>query len=175
MSTTFHLRIWTRFLAPVEDVWRIKTDPARIDAEFRPYAGFAMAEDAALARLLASGTPGELKGTFKLGRALPIAWPVRVEAVVPNVSFRDTSTNRLFTRFEHDHLFEPTPDGCRYVDAVTFTSTVPLQKVAAITLQRVFQHRHRVAAALLPTDPEATGVAVLRVLVEDEDEQRKAG
>lgn len=175
MPTTFHLRVWTRFLAPVEDVWRLKTDPARISEEFLPYASFRIQDDAALAQLLATGAPGELSASFKLGRALPVGWPIRVESVVPNVSFRDTSVNKLYARFEHDHLFETTPDGCRYVDAVTFVSTLPLQKATAIATKRMFEHRHRVAAKHLPTDPEATAVAVLRVLVEDEDEQRKAG
>lgn len=175
MPTTFHLRVWTRFLASVEDVWRLKTDPARIAEEFTPYASFRIRDDAALAALLANGGSGALEATFKLGRALPVAWPVQVESVVSGVSFRDTSTNRLYSRFEHEHLFEPTPDGCRYVDALTFVSTLPLQKATAIATKRMFEHRHRVAAKHLPTDPEATGVAVLRVLVEDADEQRKAG
>jgi ligand-binding SRPBCC domain-containing protein len=168
MSTTFHLRVWTRFLAPVEDVWRLKTDPKALSAEFAPYASFCIKDDAALARALGGEVPAELSASFRPGRVLPVPWPIRLESATRNVSYRDTSTNALFSRFEHDHTFEPTPDGCRYVDAVTFVSRAPLQKVFAIATQRMFQHRHRVAAKALQADPEATGVAVLRVLVEAE-------
>ncbi len=175
MPTTFHLRVWTRFLAPVEDVWRLKTDPGALAAEFRPLASFCVKDGDALRRALDGQVPAQLDASFRLARLLPVAWPLRMESVVAGVSYRDTSTNRLFSRFEHDHLFEPTPDGCRYVDAVTFVSTIPAQKATAILTKRLFEHRHAVAAKRLPTDPEATGVAVLRVLVEDEDEQRKAG
>lgn len=167
MATTFHLRVWTRFLAPVEDVWKLKTDPASIMAEFRPYASFCLDENA-VREAMAGHVPVDMKASLRLGRMLPVAWPSRLESVKPNLSFRDTSTNRLFSRFEHDHLFEPTPDGCRYVDAVTFTSTVPAQKITAILTKRLFEHRHMVAARSLPTDPQATGVSVLRVLVEAE-------
>jgi hypothetical protein len=54
-------------------------------------------------------------------------------------------------------------------------SRSPLQKLSAIATQRVFQHRHAVAAKRLPTDPQATGVAVLRVLVEGEEDAAAAG
>ncbi len=174
MSTTFHLRVWTRFLAPVEDVWRIKTDPAALAAEFKPYAAFSF-DAAGLSRALAGDVPVELSARLRLGQLLPVAWPIRLESAVLHTSYRDTSVNRLFSRFEHDHLFETTPDGCRYIDAVTFVSTLPAQKATAILTKRLFEHRHAVAAGLLPTDPQATAISVLRVLVEDEDEQRKAG
>lgn len=168
MATTFQLRVWTRFLAPVADVWALKTDPAAIQAEFRPWMAFCLPEGDALARALAGNVPTDLACSLRLGRVLPVAWPARVESAVKHQSYRDTSTNKLFSRFEHDHLFEVTPDGCRYVDAVTFTSTAPAQKVFAIATQRLFQHRHTVAAKRLPTDPQATAISVLRVLVEEE-------
>lgn len=168
MATTFHLRVWSRFLAPVEDVWALKTDPAALQAEFRPWATFAIPDGAALTRALGGDVPTTLDCSLRLGGVLPVAWPARVESAVAHRSYRDTSTNALYARWEHDHLFEVTPDGCRYVDAVTFTSRAPLQKVFAIATQRLFQHRHAVAAKRLPTDPQATAVAVLRVLVEEE-------
>ncbi|MFN9737158.1 MAG: hypothetical protein ACK59R_01230, partial [Pseudomonadota bacterium] len=66
MPTTFHLRVWTRFLAPVEDVWRLKTDPVRISEELSPYASFPIQDDAALARALTTGAPGELTASLWL-------------------------------------------------------------------------------------------------------------
>jgi ligand-binding SRPBCC domain-containing protein len=169
MATTFHLRVWTRFFAPLEDVWALKTDPAAIQAELQPWSSFSIKDGDALRRALGGDVPVDLSASLRLGQILPVSWPIHLASVVKHASFRDTSTNALFARFEHDHLFEVTPDGCRYVDAVTFTSKAPAQKLFAIGLQRHFQHRHAVAAKRLKTDPQATGVAVLRVLVEAKD------
>lgn len=175
MPTTFHLRVWTRFLAPVADVWRIKTDPALLAEEFAPYGSNGLTHTDVLQRALAGEVPASGEGTLRIGGFVPVAWPVTITEVTHHASFRDTSVNKLFSRYEHEHLFEETPDGCRYVDAITFVSTAPAQKLTAILVKRLFEHRHRVAAKRLPTDPEATGIAMLRVLVEDEDEQRKVG
>jgi ligand-binding SRPBCC domain-containing protein len=175
MPTTFHLRVWTRFLAPIDEVWKLKTDPDELEAEFRPWASLRV-DRAAIARALAGEVPCEV--AMRLGPGpvgVGIAWPATVDVAEPMKRFRDTSTNALYSRWEHEHLFEETPDGCRYVDAVTFVSRSPLQKLSAIATQRVFQHRHAVAAKRLPTDPQATGVAVLRVLVEGEEDAAAAG
>jgi ligand-binding SRPBCC domain-containing protein len=169
MATTFHLRVWTRFLAPVEDVWRLKTDGAALAAEFRPFWSFRVDDAEAYARAFAEGRPHEADGRLcPRGWPIGVRWPLRMESVEPGVSYRDTSQNRLYRRFEHTHLFEPTPDGCRYVDAVTFTPALPAQKLAAILTRRFFVHRHQVAATRLKADPQATGTSVLRVLVEQD-------
>lgn len=161
MPTTFHLRVWTRFLAPVEEVWKIKTDLRHISAEFGPWLSFQTVGDAIV-------SPGHWDARFGLRGLALLPWPIELTEVLPGERFVDTSQNALYRRFEHQHLFEPTPDGCRYIDAVTFESALPAQKLSAILTQRVFLHRHRVAARLLPTDPQATAVSVLRVLVEAE-------
>ena len=165
MPTTFHLRVWTRFLAPVEEVWRIKTDPRLIAAEFSPWFSFA-AVGGPPAEPLAH--PGHFDARFG-PRGLPLFnWPIDLQTVDRPRRFVDCSQNRLYTRFDHEHLFELTPEGCRYIDAVTFTPALPAQKLTAILTQRMFLHRHRNAARQLATDPQATAVAVLRVLVEAE-------
>jgi ligand-binding SRPBCC domain-containing protein len=169
MGTTFHLRVWTRFLAPVEDVWRLKTDPEALAAEFLPYVSFRVDDAESYVRAFAEGRAVEAAGRLcPRGWPVGVRWPMRLESVDPGTSYRDSSTNRLYTRFEHTHLFEPTPDGCRYVDAVTFTPALPAQKLAAILTRRFFVHRHRVAAGRLRADQQATGTSVLRVLVEQD-------
>lgn len=168
MPTTFHLRVWTRFLAPIDEVWKLETDPAEISAGFRPLATFRFSDEAALARALAGEVPVTVDARFGFGPVGVVAWPSTLDVVEPGKRFRDTSENALFSRWEHEHLFEETPDGCRYVDAVTFTPKLPAQKIMAIATQRMFQRRHRAAAKRLPTDPQATAVGVLRVLVEGE-------
>lgn len=106
MATTFHLRVWTRFLQPVEEVQRhVQQAPQN---------------------------PAKL----------------------------------LYTDFHHETLFEPSPDGCRYVDSLTFTPALPLQKLTAILTRRIFMHRHRLLAKNLASDPQATAIGVLRVKVE---------
>lgn len=168
MPTTFHLRVWTRFLAPVADVWRLKTDPARVEEEFRPHR-FRLGDPAALTRAVAGEVPTHVDASLAFaGLPVALAWPIELVEAVPMERFRDQSSNRLFRDFDHLHLFEPTSDGCRYVDAVTFTPALPAQKLTAILTRRLFVQRHRAAAAHLPADPQATGVGVLRVLVEAE-------
>lgn len=164
--TTFHLRVWTRYFASVEQVWAFKTDPRRLAEEFRPYLIFLLRDTDALRRAW-HGEPGEVRA-----RLLPlgVCWPLRVEEVDAPHRFRDTSQNRLYARFEHEHIFEPTPDGCRYIDVVTFTPTLPLQKLTAILTRRLFVHRHRVAARHLPADARTVGTSVLRVSLVDEPE-----
>lgn len=163
MPTTFHLRVWTRFLAPVEEVWRIKTDPSLVEAEFMPLLSFRL--PAELATLAAGAAPpvGTLSARLGPPGLALLPWPVTLSDVEPGRRFVDTSANALYRDWRHEHRLEPTPDGCRYIDAVTFTPALPAQKLAAILTRRLFLHRHRRAAALLPTDPQATAVGVLRV------------
>jgi ligand-binding SRPBCC domain-containing protein len=170
MPTTFHLRVWTRFFVPVEEVWAVKTDPERVSAEFFPFASMRW-KDVGAARQALSGVtlPAELQATVSLPFApVGVPWPIRLDAFERGVRFRDTSVNALYSRFEHEHVFEKTSDGCRYVDIVTFTPTAPLQKLAAIATRRLFVHRHNVVARQLAADPQVTGVGVLRVMVEEE-------
>lgn len=167
MPTTFQLRAWTRFLAAPEAVWAHKTDPEKLGAEFRPWFGFR-ADAEALSRALAGAAPADVAARLlPLGLPPGLAWPVHVRTASPPVSFTDTSTNALYSRFEHVHTVEPTCDGARYLDVVTFVPRA-LPKVVAIVTERLFAHRHQVSARGLPADKQATGVTVLRVLDEME-------
>lgn len=163
-TTTFHLRVWTRFFAPPERVWAMKTDPAALAAEFPAWAPFSVGDTAAFAAALAQARP--LEGQGRLG-VLP--WPVALTAVDPGRSFTDTSSNALYSRWEHQHIVEPTGDGARYIDAVTFTPRLPA-KLSAILTQRFFIQRHVRAAAAIDADARTVGVSVLRVWDPEEDE-----
>ncbi len=173
MPTTFQLRAWTRFLAPVDAVWAHKTDPARLGAEFRPWLRFDT-DGAALAAALSGAVPAEIAGRLlPLGLPPGIAWPVVVRAAEPPRTFTDTSSNALYSRFEHVHSVEATCDGARYLDVVTFTPRL-LPKAVAILTERLFAHRHAVSARGLPADKQATGVTVLRAIDEMELEAEGA-
>ena len=115
MPTTFSLRVWTRFLAPVEDVWKLKCDLKEISSEFGPWMRFCISDMDRIENV------GEDKGELGF-RGIPfgISWPLHLEQVEPQQRFIDRSSNLLYRDFRHEHLFEPTPDGCRYIDAVTF-------------------------------------------------------
>jgi ligand-binding SRPBCC domain-containing protein len=169
-ETTFHLRVWTRFFDPLERVWAVKTDPDVMRAEFPPGFSFDVDDPAALKRAFDAAEAVTVSGRFGALLLGPgrLPWPVRLEAVEPLRRYRDTSENALFTRFEHEHLFQETVDGTRYIDAVTFTPRLPAAKATAILMQRVFAHRHRVAARHLQPDTRTVGTAVLRVLGDDE-------
>ncbi len=169
MPTTFHLRVWTRFLAPPDQVWLLKTDPAALAAEFRPFLSLRVGDPRPLADALDRGEPATVDARL-CPRGLPfgVRWPIHLRGGTRPTVYTDASENRIYSRFEHEHRFEPTSDGCRYLDAVTFVPALPASKLVAILTRRFFVHRHTVAARRLPSDPQATGVSVLRVLVEAE-------
>ena len=171
MARGYHLRCWTRFRAPLEQVWALKTDPESLADEFRPWMSLDAPDLEAARRLLrGEGTPGTIASRLRLAGRLPgPPWPLHVEMVEPMTRYVDTSTNALFSEWHHEHLFEVGQSAVRYVDAVTFTPSerFPGPLTARLT-ERLFIHRHRRAARRLPTDERATAVSMLRVLVERE-------
>ena len=169
MPTAFLLRVWTRFFASPEEVWAAKTDPVALAKEFRPYLSFS-ADAEAMSRAFQSGVPTDIPAKLRpLGLPLGISWPVRIGEVRRPELYSDTSENKIYSRFSHVHSIEVTPDGCRYIDAVTFAPRA-FPKATALLTERLFRHRHRVSAKSLSADPQATGVTVLRVLIEEEVE-----
>ncbi len=163
MATTFVLRVWTRFGCPGERVWRHRVDG--LAPELSRWKHLWLEGDAPVAQEL---LPPEVTTTLApAGPLIPVTWPVRVTAVTPGTSWTDTSENALYARFSHEHTVEATSDGARYVDTVTFTPNGRAQKLAAQLTERMIIGRHRAMAKVLPADPQATGVSVLRVRVED--------
>ncbi|MEN9784878.1 MAG: hypothetical protein RLZZ299_142 [Pseudomonadota bacterium] len=159
----FHLRVWTRHLVPVETVWRAHTDPTALAASLGLPSGWVEG-----AVSFEGDAPREtvLRVRGPLGRGLPV-WPLRLTQVEPGVRYVDTSENTWFRAWSHEHLFEPTPDGCRYVDAITFAPAGPAPQLVADAVKRVFVRRHRWFARKLASDARATGISVLRARVED--------
>ena len=162
MSTTFYLRVWTRFFDPPERVWAVKTSAECFQQEFPALASFQLDHAAAL-EAVQQGRTAELGGRF-----LGVDWPVSIDGVEPGRRFVDRSVNSLFTSWHHEHRVEPTGDGTRYIDAVTFTPAVRAAKLQAVLTERFFVRRHRAAAPLLQADARTIGVSVLRVAI-DED------
>lgn len=167
MPTTFQLRAWTRFKASPDEVWALKTNPEKLGEEFRPWLAFT-ADPEALSRALAGAVPAKIDGRLRLlGLPPGIAWPIEMREAERPRRYTDVSANALYGRFEHTHIIESTTDGARYLDHVIF-EPVRLPKLVGILTERLFVHRHRVAARSLEADPQVTGVTVLRVLAEDE-------
>ena len=165
MATTFLLSVWTRFFETPERVWEIKTDPARVAEEFPWGLGISTTKPEVLAQAFSDARPCEVDATLGFAR---LSWPLRMEAIEPHRRFRDTSENALFSRFEHEHLLEPTTDGTRYIDKLVFQPALPAAKLLAIVTRRLFVHRHQVAARHLTADTRTIGVSILRVWGEGE-------
>lgn len=161
---TWRLRVWTRFLAPPDQVWALKTDPDRLAQELWPLV-LRFQDRAAVAQALQQGRPGRFPA-----RLYPpgLRWVTELSEVVPGQRFVDRSQNLLYRDFEHRHLVEPAQDGTRYVDDVRFTPAGPWPGLIVALTRLSFQSRHRRAARLLPHDPRATGVVVLRQVLEHE-------
>ena len=166
-ATAFRLRVWTRYFTTPAAVWAYKTDPERIQAELRPWLSLRLADPDALRAALTAGQTA-LETTARLTPP-GIAWPLQIQLVTPGACFEDRSENALFSRFEHRHTVEETPDGSRYIDDVVFQPRLPAAKLAAILTQRLFVHRHRVAAQHLPADARTVGTSILRVLIEEQE------
>jgi ligand-binding SRPBCC domain-containing protein len=164
MTTTFHLRVWTRYNEPIGRVWEVKTDPKLLADEFPCGLGLKVDDPSVLSDTLANGGTCRMDARFGI---TGIAWPVHITEVEPGKRFRDVSENALFSRYEHDHIFEETPDGARYIDAVTFTPKFPAPKLAAILTKDFFVRRHRAVAKILDADTRTVGTNVLRVLLEE--------
>lgn len=163
-TTTFHLRVSTRYFEPPERVWASRTEPGALSREFPPWAPFSLADPAALAAAIAQARPLDTAGRLGL-----LPWPISLVAVQPGVSLSDRSENALFSRFEHTLMVEPVRDGARCMETVTFTPRMPA-KVSAILTQRLFVTRHVRASAALAVDSRTVGVSVLRVWDPEEDE-----
>lgn len=161
---SWRLRVWTRFLAPPEQVWAFKTDPDRLAQELWPLV-LRFDDRAALVAALQQGLPGRFPA-----RLYPpgLRWVTELAQVEPGQRFVDRSQNLLYRDFEHRHVVQPVTDGTRYVDDVTFTPAGPWPELIVHLTRLSFQSRHRRAARHLPHDPRATGVVVLRQVLEHE-------
>lgn len=167
-TTTFHLRVWTRYFEPPERLWAARTDLGRLAAEFPAWAPLSLADPGALSAAVAAGGPLESQARVGL-----LPWPFALTQVEPGVAYQDTSDNALFARWAHTLRVEPTADGARVVDAVTFTPRLPAKPTAILT-QRFFVQRHVRAAVGLSADARTVGVSVLRVWDPEEDEAQPA-
>jgi len=159
----YRLRVSTRYLAPVEDVWAQKSDPHAIMAEFPPWVPFRINRPADLLSAWADGAHS-VRSPARIG---PIPWEVQVRLLEPGRAFEDRGASKLFSLFVHTHTLEPTRDGTRYLDDLWFTPTFAPELVAR-TVRRVFVARHRRSARVLLADPQSVGHAVLRHVLEDE-------
>lgn len=163
----WRLRVWTRFLAPLDQVWQVKTDLAFARQEFWPCFDFRVDDPDGLRDAVRGG---DAPRGFE-ARLWPwgLRWHTELVESVPMQRFTDSSRNRLFASFEHQHIFEATADGTRYIDDVCFAPApgLPPRLVARLTA-RLFAHRHKQAGKHLPHDERATGVVVLREVLPDE-------
>ncbi len=158
MATRFHVRVWTRFLASPEEVWRAAVDPAWASAGWGPL-------------LSRPGYPpcgGDADAAFRVaGLPVGVGWKVQTTEMVEGARWVTEATSPLFTDFSHARVVEATPDGSRYLDTYTFRPAGPAPKAVAIAVQRMGARRHHALARELAADPQATAVSVLRVRVED--------
>ena len=158
----FHLRVSTRFLASKDRVWAHKTDVEELRREFLPWIHLSVAEPEALAAALAGqGLPQTVDC-----RVWGLFWPIQVTECVPGERFCDRSDNALFEQWEHEHRFEQASDATFYLDAITFTPRWGPPHLVARAVEALFVHRHRRAAAELPTEAKATAVSMLRELID---------
>ena len=163
MTEAWRLKVWTRFLAPPEAVWRLKTDPEALAAEFRPWIWFTMsAQDRGVVSDALSRSGREACVSARLWPP-GIQWEMNLEVVEPGRVYRDCSSNRLYQQWDHRHEILPASDGTLYIDDVRFVPALGAPKAMARLTRTLFEYRHRRAARSLPTERGTVGVAVLRL------------
>ncbi len=162
MSQRYCLRVWTRFIASPEAVWALKTDPEKLALEFRPFSTLTM-DAADVERMRAAFQAGTSCSAEARLWPAGVRWPMHLTVLEPGRKFQDTSTNALYRFFEHTHIVEPAAGGARYLDVVRFEPARSPPGFFARMTRRMYEHRHRVAARSLPTDPDVVGMSVLRV------------
>ena len=159
----YRLRVSTRHLAPVEDVWAQKTRPVAVMAEFPFWAPFSINRPDEVAAAVADGAT-RLRVPARVGL---FPWEATVWVVEPGRSFSNIGTSALFHLFHHTHQLQPTADGTHSLDDLWFAPARGGDAFARM-VKRVFVSRHRRAAQVLPAEPYSVGHAVLRHVLEDE-------
>lgn len=161
--TSWSLRVWSRFLCPPADVWALKTDPEALRHEFAPFLAFRMsdADRTQMINCLSDRRgPAEVEAMLL---PMGVRWPMMLQLITPGAHYRDSSKNRIYTDWVHDHVLSPASDGCLYLDEVRFRTPSYGGAALASLTQRLLKHRHRVAAQWLPCEDGTVGISVLRL------------
>ncbi len=107
---------------------------------------------------------------MKMGLS-PLPWLARHRAEIPGQIFIDLQARGPFAYWQHQHLFEALPDGCRLCDRVEYhLPLAPLSNLAqpmiATELERMFAYRHRVTASdLLTHQTYLKGQKPMKILI----------
>lgn len=162
----WRLTVWSRFVAPEDQVWAHKTDPLTLQHEFPPWLRIHVSNIEGLRRAIretGTGTfPGRITGPLGI---IGMKWPFEIQATRPPRYYRDGSVNAVYGKWVHEHRLEPTPIGMvRYVDDVRFE--VKFGRLGAELTRQLFIERHRRAARFLAADSRAVGRSWLRRLDE---------
>ena len=161
---TWKLTVWTRFDAPLADVWRHKTEPLALAREFQPFLRISVDDVEGLRDAMRTTGRGLFQGrvTGPLG-LVGVKWPFDIRETRPERYYRDASKNPLYREFCHEHRFEEMGNGkVRYVDDVTFVPAFAPGRLAAEITRLLFVHRHHRAARELRVDDGALARAWLR-------------
>ena len=171
MPVRFHLRVSTRFYAPLEEVWKAKTDVDHLEAELHPWLRATLDKDQLRAGLRGEGIPRSLPIRFWGLGVVPLPeWPLELVEYEDNKRFVDTtSENPLFHEWEHRHNIQEASDAVRYWDEITVSPRYGPPRLVARTVERLFKHRHRKTAEKFDTDARATAIAQLRVAFDVEE------
>ncbi|MCP4915406.1 MAG: hypothetical protein GY913_00650 [Proteobacteria bacterium] len=158
----YHLRVSTRFFAPLEDVWRAKTDVDKLEDELHPWLRARIDQDK-LQRGLRGEDVGPVDIRFMFLGVIPApAWELNLTEFRERQEFVDVSENAVFSQWEHRHIVQQTDDAVRYLDAITFTPRRRPTRWVARFVEELFIHRHKRTARHFETDARATAASFLR-------------
>jgi uncharacterized protein (TIGR01777 family) len=133
----------SRFLVPAEDLYRYHTSPGAFSRLTPPWESVTLeGPDEAIG-------PGAER-TLRVGpKRISFPWVARHEDFVEGRQFVDVQAKGPFRHWRHLHRFEPDgKGGCRLIDSIDYKIPMhlPLSRVLARKLERMFTYRHRQTA-----------------------------
>ncbi len=125
---------------PVEEVFPFFADAFNLQRITPPFLDFSVTTPGPI-----DMHPGvQIDYRLRL-RGIPMKWRSEITVWEPNRRFIDTQIRGPYRLWHHEHLFEPTDNGTRVIDRVTYA--VPggwlIQKlVVGRDVERIFDYRH---------------------------------
>ena len=141
--------------ATAEDVWARAVSEEGINDELRPILRMTM-PPALRGRTIDDVPVGEPLGRswILLFGLIPVDYDdLSLAERGPGFRFHERSTMLSMSMWQHERTVEPSGDGCRLTDRLTFELRRPLRfmpgsdRLAAAIVARLFAHRHRRLAA----------------------------
>jgi hypothetical protein len=160
------LIVWTRFRAPLQQVWDVASDPSEVAACCPPGVRWEISDPEGLRRACQHGSERVFPSRWRVAGRV-IDWPVKVVEAHEGQRFTLQSDTPWFEGLVHRHRFERAIGGhTRFVDELVLAPTAAPARVWVEAARALRVATHKRLARRLAADPETTGASRLYWLEE---------